>query len=255
MIFSALTSPEIGALAPRSIALMPLAAIEQHGGHLGVNTDTALVTEIASRAERSFSENVLLLPTLWAGCSHHHLGFPGTLSISSEIYVCVLMDLAESLISSGFRRIILINGHGGNVTPMTEALYRLSIAHQNDADRPWIAATSYWRLTEGKWDFMESPKLTHACEFETSMMLALAPGSVRMEHAQGSRADRGSRYYDPLGYEPSRVTVCETFAQMTPHGAMGTPEQATAEKGERLLTAYTRALCGFLEEFSRWPMS
>lgn len=253
MIYGNLTSPEIVRLAPDHIAVLPLAAIEQHGAHLPVITDTALVSEVTRRAELALKDQILLLPALWAGSSHHHIGFPGTVSIRSETYIQVLCDLVDSLLSAGFRKIVLVNGHGGNITPAAEALYR-TMLKQKKGELPWVVATSYWSLP-GKTDyreFMESPKLTHACEFETSMMLGLRTDWVNMDKARGERVERNSQFYDPLGYTPSRVMVSESFEQMTSLGAMGKPELATPEKGERLFELYSRALIEFLAEFSTW---
>lgn len=254
MILSLLTSPEIGACAPNSIALLPLGAIEQHGHHLPVSTDTRIVTEVASRAEAALPNKVVLGPTLWAGNSHHHLDFPGTLSIRSETYVAVLTDIANSLLKSGFRKILFLNGHGGNVTPISEALYRTTMEHRGN-DEPWVVGTSLWTVAASalkNQTFMESPKITHACEYETSAMLAIDEALVRMELAKGVRTERDSRFYDPLGYELSRVTVSETFQQMSHLGAMGEPQKATAEKGRQLLDLFTDSLIEFLGEFSTW---
>lgn len=254
MIYGDFTSPDLKRLAPKTIALLPLAATEQHGDHLPVITDTALVTEIARRAEAALPKKIALLPTLWVGSSHHHLGFPGTVSIQSETYVRVLKDLIDSLIAGGFRRIVLLNGHGGNVNPASEALYRVALEHP-EASAPWVTCATYWRVAGrdlAAQKFMESPNLTHACEYETSLMLGLRKDWVKMERAKGRRVERNSKFYDPLGYTPSRVAVSETFAQMTNNGAMGSPEKATAEKGEKLFQLITKNLVEFLTEFSTW---
>lgn len=254
MIFGDLTSPDIGRIAAEAVAVLPVAATEQHGQHLPVITDTALVSEIASRAEAALPDSIVLLPTLWVGNSHHHLGFPGTISISSETYIRVLQDMADCLLQSGFRRIVFLNGHGGNITPLSEALYRLS-QRPAEGELPWIAAATYWRLGQAAVDragFMESPRLTHACEYETSMMLGLRAEWVQMDKAHGVRTERHSKFYDPLSYVPSTVTVSETFAQMTPTGAMGDPALATREKGARLLDIFAEAIVDFLREFSGW---
>ncbi len=256
MIHGDLTSPALGRKASRTIALLPLGALEQHGNHLPVVTDTALVTEIARRAEATLPDKVSLLPTLWAGSSHHHLGFPGTVSISSETYINVLQDLVDCLIAIGYQRIVLLNGHGGNITPASEALYRLALKHQGPRP-PWITLASYWQIAAGELaaqTFMESPRLTHACEYETSMMLALRTDWVDLRQAKGRRAARRSRYYDPLGYQPSRVSVCETFDQMTDTGAMGSPEKATALKGRQLFDLVSDVVVDFLREFSTWKL-
>ncbi len=254
MIYGDLNTTELRDLAPATIAVLPIAAVEQHGRHLPVITDTALVTEIASRAERALTDKVMLLPTLWAGSSHHHFGFAGTLSIGSETYIRVLMDLVESLEKTGFRRIVLLNGHGGNIAPANEALYRIALQEKGDK---WVTCATYWTLAGkelAEQKFMETPRLTHACEYETSMMLALRADWVKMDQATGQRVERRSKFYDPLGYNPSRVSVSETFRQMTNSGAMGSPEKAKAEKGELLFQVITNTLTEFLKEFSTWEL-
>jgi creatinine amidohydrolase len=255
MLYAELTYPEISRLAPERVVVLPIAAIEQHGAHLSVDTDTAIATELGRRVEAALPDKVLLLPTLWAGSSHHHLKFPGTLSISSDTYIRVLCDLIESLLAAGSRRIFLLNGHGGNQTPFSEALYRIALAHRDDRPRPWVAAQNYWSLAAPELaaqDFMESPRLTHACEYETSLMLALRAGSVKMNLAKGERAARDSEFYDPLEWRPSLVHVAETFEAMTPHGALGSPEKATVEKGHKLLDLITTVLVRFVNEFATW---
>lgn len=255
MIYGNLTSKDLGEIAPHTVALLPLAAVEQHGNHLPVITDTALVTEIAQRAEKALPDKVALLPTLWAGSSHHHFGFPGTISISSATYILVLKDLVDSLMRSGFRHIVLLNGHGGNVIPAAESLYRVALENQT-VNAPWVTCATYWRLAGEKLaaqKFMETPVLSHACEYETSMMLGLRTDWVRMDRASGSRVERHSKFYDPLSYNPSVIGISETFPQMTTTGAMGSPEKATPEKGEQLFQLISQSLIDFLSEFSTWP--
>jgi creatinine amidohydrolase len=251
MKYANLTSPEIARIAPDAVAVLPLAAIEQHGGHLPVCTDTSLVSELGRRAEAALPDTVALLPTLWPGCSHHHLGFKGTLSISSETYIRVLCDLCECLISDGFTKIFLLNGHGGNHIPFCEAIYRLGLKHRD----VWITGQSYWNLAAkelAEQDFMQTPRLTHACEYETSMMMALDEKLVKLAKAEGHRCARESQFYDPLSYTPSRVVTMEAFDQMTPSGAMGSPELSTPQKGRRLFDLITPLLVDFLHEFSQW---
>ena len=138
MNYAELTSPELGRLAPELIAVLPLAAIEQHGNHLPVFTDTAIAEELGRRVEVELPGQVALLPTLWCGSSHHHKGFPGALSLRSETYVHVLSDLMDCLIETGFRRIFLLNCHGGNQTPFAEALYQLTLRQRGSDDSDGI---------------------------------------------------------------------------------------------------------------------
>lgn len=256
MNYADLTSPELGRLAPKLIAVLPLAAVEQHGDHLPVVTDTAIANELARRVEEALPDQVAMLPTLWCGSSHHHMGFPGTLSLRSETYVHVLVDLVESLMQTGFRRIFLLNCHGGNQTPFAEALYRLNLKHQGP-NEPWIAAASYWHLATEELSaqsFMETPKLTHACEYETSLMMALRLDWIKGE-PRGESGRIESEFFDTLHYKPSRVVIARTFDQLSSNGALGSPEKASAEKGHQLYPLISDAIVNFLREFATWKIS
>lgn len=254
MKYSDLTSPDLGRLAPRLIAVLPLAAIEQHGNHLPVVTDSAIAEELALRIDEDLRDQAAILPTLWCGSSHHHMGFPGTLSLRSETYVNVLIDLLDSLIGTGFRRIFLLNCHGGNQTPFAEALYRLNLKYRG-RDEPWIAAASYWNLAAPELaaqTFMETPRLSHACEYETSLMMALRSDWINGP-GRGEDGSIGSAYYDPLNYRASRVVVSRSFDQLSSNGALGSPDKATAEKGRQLFPLIANAIVNFLREFGSWP--
>src|SRR5580698_9510590 len=96
----------------QKVVVLPLGSLEQHGHHLPLLTDSMIGGEIARRAEAELGDEALFLPTLWVGASDHHRAFPGTVSVSNPIYVRLLVDLLESLIGAGFRRIFLLNAHG-----------------------------------------------------------------------------------------------------------------------------------------------
>jgi len=253
MIYGHLTSPELGRLAPELVAVLPLAAVEQHGNHLPVATDTSIADELGARVEQALPEKVVLLPTLWCGSSHHHKGFPGALSLRSDTLVAVLLDLIECLVESGIKRVFLLNCHGGNQTPFAEALYRLNLKYKGPRE-PWIAAASYWNLAApelARQTFMDSPRLTHACEYETSLMMAINANWIKGPRTAAAH-QVFSRFHDVWGYEPSRVVVCRSFDQLSPTGALGSPEKATAEKGRKLFSLLTDALVDFLREFAAW---
>ena len=254
MKYGELTSSALGKIARKTIAVLPLAAVEQHGSHLPVITDTAIADELGRRVEKALPKSVVLLPTLWCGSSHHHKGFPGALSLRSETYIQVLCDLIECLVETGFDRIFLLNCHGGNQTPFAEALYRLNLKYKGPRE-PWIVAASYWNLAERELrqqKFMKTPRLSHACEYETSLMLALRRDWVARAVPSGKKQSKQSKFYDPLNYEPSRVVVCQSFDQLTATGALGSPELASADKGKRLFGLLTSALTAFLTDFAKW---
>src|SRR5262245_17870717 len=112
-----MTWPQVAALSRDTPAVVPIAALEQHGRHMPVFTDSLLLGEVVHRAKEALKDRVLFTPLMWLGNSHHHMDFPGTLSASPRVYLDLVTDLAEILLTHGFRRIILLNGHGGNIVP------------------------------------------------------------------------------------------------------------------------------------------
>src|SRR4051812_17830777 len=129
MLYSSQDHATIGREAEKKVVILPLGAMEQHGPHLAVSTDTDIVTMVAMAAEQRLPEKVVLCPTMSFGSSHHHLSFGGTMSLSPVIYTQVIVDLVSSLLKDGFRRIVLLNGHGGNITPVKQALSVLSASY------------------------------------------------------------------------------------------------------------------------------
>jgi len=118
--------PEVERRAPECVALCPAGALEQHGQHLPLGTDTMIVTHIAEQVEARCRDWVVLLPTLWMGSSHHHLGFAGTVSVSAPLFTEMAAQEARCLVSAGFRKIVFLNGHGGNMVPINQAMHGLS---------------------------------------------------------------------------------------------------------------------------------
>jgi creatinine amidohydrolase len=238
------------------VVVLPLGSLEQHGHHLPLLTDSMIGTEVARRAEAETAEDALFLPTLWTGASHHHRAFPGTVSISNDVYVRVLIDLLESLVGAGFRRIFLLNAHGGNITPARMAIYDVQIRHRNIEDL-WLAFSSWWAIAEEQvaaLENVEQKSVTHACEQETSMILRIRPELVKLEAATGTNIPFESAFYCPDFHRSSRVDIPRTFDQLSITGAFGYPEISTAEKGEALYAAAAAEVVSFIREFRRWPL-
>jgi len=249
--------PMVRQAAPSSVAVLPLGAIEQHGPHLAVSTDSGIVSKIADAVEARLSDAVVLCPTLVFGSSHHHLHFPGTMSLRADLYTEVLVDLTRSLIAAGFQRIVLLNGHGGNVTPGKQALSLLS--HEFDAPQsPNIALATYWELAGKAFAGappMESPALSHSCEYETSLMLHLFPERVRMEAAERAQRPASNGYIPWEDDEPSRgVSMTKKTEFISSNGSSGEPLKGTAAKGEHLFRAAVEATAEFIASFKQWPL-
>ena len=242
-----LTREDARSVAPEAIALLPTGATEQHGPHLPTGTDSFAVERIARSAAAIAAEQVpiVVAPTLPFGSSHHHLPFGGTMSIGTETYYRVVTDLAESLILGGFRRIFILNGHGGNHEIVQLVARDLALKH--DAN---LAAASYWAAA---WDALlaaEAPALGrlpgHAGAFETSLVLALRPELVRepRPHRDGAPPAASSTFAPPV-----RVERHGSWQEID--GYTDSPDRATAERGDAFLAIAAEAVARVLVEFHR----
>jgi creatinine amidohydrolase len=237
------------------VIVAPLGSLEQHGHHLPMLTDTMIITEIARRAEAELGEEALFLPPLWLGASDHHRAYAGTVSAANDHYVQILEDMLESLIGAGFKRIFLLNGHGGNITPGRQALYNVQLRHRTDKEL-YMAFSSWWAIAAEQVaaiQGIDAKMVTHACEQETSMLLHIRPELVEMSEAKGANIEFDSEFYCPDFSRPSRVDIPRTFDQLSKTGAFGHPEVATKEKGEALFAAAVKEVVAFVREFETWP--
>ncbi|PLS79725.1 MAG: creatininase [Chloroflexi bacterium] len=245
LLFEELTRDEIRTQAPDTLALLPVGAVEQHGPHLPVGTDRFTVEYIARTAAAEIAADVpvLVAPTLPFGSSHHHLPFSGTLSLGTETYYRVLSDIAESLIIDGFRRIFILNGHGGNNELIQLVARDLALKHPAN-----LAAASYWTIA---WDGLVQEDAHvgaglpgHSGRFETSLMLALRPDLVR-EPRPHRDAPTGS---DPRSfYSPYRAELHGSWRSID--GFTDSPDQGRADTGEQYLATIVGGVARALIEF------
>jgi creatinine amidohydrolase len=215
-----------------------------------------IISEVARRAEAALGDEALFLPTLWLGASDHHLAFRGTVSAANDHYVKILEDMIESLIGAGFRRILLLNGHGGNITPGRQAIYNVQLRHRENEEL-FIAFATWWIIAAEQVaaiQGLEAKSVTHACEQETSMILRIRPELVDMSAATGANIKFESDFYVPDFSAPSRVDVARTFDQLSKTGAFGHPEIASVEKGEALFAAASNEVIKFIREYQSWPL-
>ena len=225
--------------------VIPIAALEQHGRHMPLFTDSLLLGEVIRRTAEQLASRVLFTPLMWLGNSEHHLDFPGTMTASPRVYLDLLRDMAENFLFHGFRRIVLVNGHGGNIVPAQQALFELRQKHRDRSDL-LLLSTTYWTLggkpNEQDRSFVQS-RMGHACEWETSMMLRLAP------HLVGDLAKVAAV---PFGnpFEPaSRAWITK---DRTEPGHIGDPRGATAEKGEILFRTFASDVIALLNRVLAW---
>jgi creatinine amidohydrolase len=237
------------------VVVVPLGAIEQHGPHLPVSTDTDIVSRVALEAEKRLTNEIVLCPPLPFGSSHHHLNF-GTISLSITTYTLVLVEMVESLLQFGFRRIVLLNGHGGNITPGKQALAVLSNKYDVDL-KPNIVFTTYWELAGKPFSGaspMSSPALSHACEYETSLLLHLFPKKVLTDRIRRAERPNTNGYIPFEDDEPYRgVTMIKRTEFISSNGCSGEPQLGTAEKGKHLFDHAVAAFVEFIHSFKTWP--
>jgi creatinine amidohydrolase len=240
-----LTWPEVDALNRNTPVVFPVAAVEQHGRHMPFATDAMLMGEIARRTEASLGQRALFAPLQWLGNSHHHLDFPGTLSAEPRVYLDLLSGLLENFIGHGFKRLFILNGHGGNDVPGKQAVFETRQRHRKQADLLLLFAT-YWNLAPNAhqaFPGITQKQMGHACDWETSMMLRLAPHLVK-DHANVPPQKPGNPF------EPSyRGWV---MPDRSKHGHIGDPTQASAEKGEALFQAFTDGAVGIINRMIAW---
>jgi len=221
--------PQVAALdRDRTVVVLPYAACEQHGPHLPFFTDALLATAVAERVEARLGDAMLLAPTQWLGASSHHLGFTGTLSAPVELHVRLITEPLRPLLTDGWRRLLVLNGHGGNVDTIHVAMRLL----HEEFPAAQLMGISYWDTAADEIPALLSGPMKgvgHACEAETSMLLALRPELVRMEH----RAD----CFRHLRPELEGLYVPFDMKTRTRDGVDGYPTAATAETGEAILAA------------------
>jgi creatinine amidohydrolase len=235
------------------IFVVPLGSLEQHGPHLPLFTDSLIVSEIAERVEQLSTGRIVLLPVQWLGHSPHHRRF-GCVSLDFQPYVEMIRGICGSLVNIGARKILLLNGHGGNDVPCKAAQRELKSRFEQMADL-YIVYAAYWNLAAE--EFMQirsSPPggMGHACEMETSVLLALHPELVDMSRARrgGPGPEMDYRTVDMLKAPP--FSLISEFDEISENGVIGMPELATAEKGARFLDAAVRSTVSLLDEMETW---
>ena len=167
-----------------AVAIIPIASLEQHANHLPVNTDSNIVSTVARRAAQAVEFSVLVLPTVWTGYSPHHMRHPGSVTLKYHTFVEVLTQVAKSVHAHGFRKILLLNGHGGNTAVV--AGMRTKLAEEDGVAS--VVGCDYWDAP-GMPDAMrrlcpiDRGFVGHAGEFETSVQMHLQPELVDARQA------------------------------------------------------------------------
>jgi creatinine amidohydrolase len=243
-----LTSPEIRAAIDGGVrtVIVPSGAMEQHGPHVSLQSDTLQARAIAGRVATRMGD-ALVAPPITVGCSDHHLSFSGTFSLRAETYIAIHLDYCRSLARHGFQRIACYSGHGGNFAPLREALPRLRQAAQPAAVSAFTDLPTYidaWKRAVADMGLDVGQVGGHADLAESSIILALEPALVRPGREQpGFRG------------EPSEViprVLRDGLASVSPNGILGDPTGMNATLGRACIENVTALLVGYFEDDASW---
>ena len=253
--FDELTWPEVNeAVEMGKIPIIPTGAVEQHGHHLPLKVDHLCANAVATEAARLKAEFALVLPPVSYGYVHHVMDFPGSINIHHEHFIQYVLGITKSLAYHGFKKMIILNGHGSNHN-LVDMVSRRTIV-ETDAS---CTFTSWWQLLkvnpgfDEKWRESVFPGgCSHAGELETSMLMYLSPESVREDKIKSEIAKtnkRGSKYIWGDLFGKSAMGLVEWTSQYSDSGVMGEAEKATAEKGEIVFEEASKNLAEFIEEY------
>ena len=259
-LYADLTWPEVNvAVSHGKVILIPVGSTEQHGPHLPLDVDNLIVSSLCLEAGRRSPDKILVAPAIPYGYNIHAMDYPGTMHVGYEHFINYCVDVCKSFAYHGFKRILIVNGHGSN-TPLLELVSRRTIL-ETDA---LAAAFMWWNLLTMDPDFISSFRESvfpggagHAGEVETSIYLHLAGEKTQMDKAvdhiawYNLQGTEGLQWGDAFGSGP--INLMEWTSTFVDDGTYGQPSLASAEKGERIFEEALTRLLQFVEEFQKRP--
>lgn len=247
LVLSRLSWPEVRAIREQvEIVLLPIGSNEQHGPNLAIDFDITAATEFSRRASARLYPRALVAPPIPWGVSFHHMNFPGTITLSVNTFMQVLVEVVGSLKAHGFERFLIVNGHGGNIAPMGAATVRI----KEEVDPHFIGACSHF-------SFQDRAEIDprhgiggitgHACETETAVGMYIAPHTVKTDAlAAGELTELARGFRKSLSRYG--VTVPYRFDELTTNGAFGDARNATWDYGRDLVERSLDNFTAFVEE-------
>lgn len=245
--------PDIAALdKEKTIVMIPVGATEQHGRHLPLGTDSFDAQYVADQLIQTVEEDfpLLVFPLLPVGLSVEHMRFPGSVTLQPDTLYHVALDICESLVRHGFRRIVFLNGHGGNSSILNTVSYK--IRSDYGVGVFLIDISVLLGLPNKPVQVRTEGFDSHAGELETALVLAARPETVRMERAVPTRPERfeGNRLFTLEG----PVSVGWLANDLSSAGNCGNPRYATAEQGQAMFRSMISDACTALHEIQAWPL-
>jgi creatinine amidohydrolase len=257
--YEKLTWPEINdAIEMGKVCVVPCGAVEQHGPHLPLDVDIVCPTEIARGAGRQVADKMLVLPTVCYGYTGHVMDFPGTINNDFGHFIHHVLDITQSLAYHGFKKIVLLNGHGSNMPNLDLVARRTNL--QTDAE---CVVCAWWNLLTVDKEFLPRWResrfpggCSHACELETSLYLYLDGGNVRHDKIASGRIsfnEEKSPFHWVDLFAQGPATVVSWTSSYSETGVLGEAELASAQKGQAAYEEAVRQLVAFITWFKDRP--
>jgi creatinine amidohydrolase len=257
--YEKLTWPEINdAVELGKVCVVPCGSVEQHGPHLPLDVDIVCPQGIAYGAGQQVPDKLLVLPPVWYGYTGHVMDFPGTINTHYQTFIDQVLDITKSLAYHGFKKILLLNGHGSNMPNLDLVARRTNL----ETDAECILA-AWWRLLTVDKDFLPRWRQSkfpggcaHACELETSLYLYLDGDNVRKDKIKSGTISFNEEqspfnWVDLFAAGPA--TIISWTSSYTETGVLGEAELATAEKGKQAYDEAVKQLVRFVTWFKDRP--
>jgi len=246
-LLAKMTWPEVEEILKETdIALVPIGATEQHGPALPVDNDAHIATEFTMRvAARIWSrQKVVVTPTISFGYSPHHMQFKGTITLSESTLASMIVDICKSLEHHGFKRIILINGHGGNCTAISNALHEM-----NGEIKAKIFSVDWWSFATDKIKEVATRPVFHACDMETSVAWYLNQRVLDDKRVDEPGQSPIPGFIEPdMLAPPPKASGAFMMKDITESGVVGYSTKATKEKGKQIADVVLERLEEFIQK-------
>ena len=223
----------------KTIIILPIGSCEQHSLHLPLGMDSYSAQTLSKDIALKLNGRAFVLPPIWYGASEHHMDFDGTITVRHETLIELVRDIAYSINKHGFKNLVIINGHGGNTSPLDVALRKIreEIGLKIVLINPWELITKEIEST------IESDIWGHACEFETSEALWIIPDKVRTEEIVDPEINM------EMHEKIKNTHIPWHTIEITNTGSIGYPTKATKEKGKKIYEAMVEKTLEMIKKF------
>ena len=251
MYWRNLTREEIAKINKKTPVLLPLAAIEQHGEHLPVDTDLRINEYFCQQLEKKISTKILIAPAVAVTCSGHHSDFAGTLTVSHKVLFDYVTEIICSILQQGFSKVLLFNSHGGNQAIGQAIIEHLGLRYP----KAHLLMISWWKIANKDLKKISEAGFGgtgHACELETSLVAAANPQLIKKDKIKNTGLSPMPEWAKGDLLHSPNVHYHRTMREFTKDGVFGNPELFSVLKGKKVTSAVIKALKKIIEDIHNW---